>query len=178
MQGCSLRAFPFSAPCNDKLVCATCWIYVHLYTLTYISMHESCLLVCRPYFNTLKLWTPDPNLHLSLTDTIFCLHACLFDFLLVWMLSCLFVISLTYSHPCFYVCHIYHVYLFYASIMYSLHLFLPLLACWFLVFAFACTHLEQERMGLGHSLPGTSKKGASASMSIYAKQLCSVGLGF
>ena len=37
--------------------------------------------------------------------------------------------------------------------------FLPSLVCWFLVFAFACTHTE-----LRHSLPGASKKGEEASM--------------
>ena len=63
--------FPFSTPCVDMLamlVCATRWLYMHLHTLAYISMHESCLLVCRPCFNITKLWTSDPNLHLSLVD--------------------------------------------------------------------------------------------------------------
>jgi len=71
------------------LVCATHWLYLHLYTLAYMSMYESCLLVCRPYFNTMKLWTSNPNLHLSLADTTFCLLSCLFSFLLVCLLSCL-----------------------------------------------------------------------------------------
>ena len=53
--GCSLCTLPFSALCNDMLVCATRWLYVHLYTLAYMSMHESCLLVCHPYLNTMKL---------------------------------------------------------------------------------------------------------------------------
>ena len=35
----------------------------------------------------------------------------------------------------------------------------PLLVYWFLVFALACTHMEQGHMELGHSLPGASKKG-------------------
>ena len=75
------------------------------YTLAYMSMHESCLLVCRPCFNTMKLWTSNPNLYLSLADTTF-----FFAFLLV----CL--------HPCFYACHAYHVYLLYAF-SYALHIF-------------------------------------------------------
>ena len=73
--------FPFSTPCDDMLamlVCATCWLPMHLYMLVYMSMHKSCLLVCRPYFNTMKLWTSDPNLHLSPVDTTLCLLACLF----------------------------------------------------------------------------------------------------
>ena len=68
--------FPFFALCDDMLVTlvyATCWLYMHLYMLSYMSMHKSCLLVCHPYFNTMKLWTLDANLHLSLADTTFCL---------------------------------------------------------------------------------------------------------
>ena len=52
-------------------------------------MHESYLLVCLPCFNTMKLWTSDPNLHLSLADTTFCLLSCMFC-LFVFFLSCLF----------------------------------------------------------------------------------------
>ena len=139
----------FFAPCDDMLtmlVCATCWLYVHLYALAYMSMHESCLLVCRQYFNTMKLWTFDPNLHLSLANTTFCLLSCLFALLLV----CL--------HPCFLACHAYHVYLLYAFFICSLHLFLPLLVYWLLVFAFACIHMERGHMELRHSLSGASKK--------------------
>ena len=78
--------FPFSTLHDDMLAmlfCATCWLSLHLYMLAYMSMHESCLLVCRPCFNTMKLWTFDPNLQLSLADTTFCLFSCLFAFLLV-----------------------------------------------------------------------------------------------
>ena len=139
---------PFSASCNDILtmpVCATHWFSVHLYMLAYISMHEFCLLVCCPCFNTMKLWTFDPNLLLLLTDTTFCLlFACLLAFQLLCLpcLSCLFAL-------CLFIC--------------SLHLFLPLLVCWFLVYTFACTHMERGCMELGHSPPGASKKGADAS---------------
>ena len=73
--------FPFSASCGDilaMLVCATHWLYMHLYTLAYMSMYESYLLVCHPCFNTMKLWTFDPNLHLSLADTTFYSFSCLF----------------------------------------------------------------------------------------------------
>ena len=111
---------PFSASGDDvltMLVCATRWLSMHLYTLVYMSMLESCLLVCRPCFNTMKLWTFNPNLHLSLTDTDFCLLSCLFAFLLVC------------SHPCLYACHVYHAYLLYVSFICTLHLFLPLFVC-------------------------------------------------
>ena len=72
MSGCSVCTLPFSAPRADMLamlVCATRWLSMHLYTLAYVSMHESCLLVCHPCFNTMKLWTSNPNLHSSLTNT-------------------------------------------------------------------------------------------------------------
>ena len=67
----------------------TRWLSMHLYTLAHMSMHESCLLVCCPCFNTMKLWTFDLNLHLSLTDTTFCLLSYLFAFSLVCFLTCL-----------------------------------------------------------------------------------------
>ena len=49
---------------------------------------------------------------------------------------------------------------------------LPLLVYQFLVFAFACTHME-----LGHSLPGVGKMGKETSMQIQAKWLGSVNIG-
>ena len=76
---CFMHTFPFSALFDDMLamlVCATRWLSMHSYTLTYMSMHESCLLVCRQCFNIMKLWTFDPKLHLSLTDTTFCVFIC------------------------------------------------------------------------------------------------------
>ena len=151
-------SFPFFAPCDDvltMLVCATSRLSLHLYMIAYISMHESCLLVCRPCFNTMKLWTPDLNLHFSLLDTPFCLLVCPFTHLLTFLLclpclSCLFALGL------------FHI--LFPSL-------LPSLVCWFLVFAFACTHTE-----LRHSLPGASKKGEEASMYIWAKWLGSVNI--
>ena len=79
--------FPTSTPCSDMLAMlayATHWRSMHLYTLPYMFMYESCLLVCRPCFNTM-------NLHFSLVDTTFCL------------LSCFFVISLVCLYACFLV---------------------------------------------------------------------------
>jgi len=74
------------------LFCATRWLSMHLDMFAYLFMHESCLRVCHPCFNTMKLRTSNPNLHLSLVDTTFCLLSCLFAFLLVHLpcLSCLF----------------------------------------------------------------------------------------
>ena len=136
------------------LVCATRWLSMHLYTLAYMSMHEPCLLVCRPCFNTMKLWTFDPNLHLSIVDTSFCVFSCSFAFSFV----CL--------HPCFYACHVYHAYLLYAYFIHTLHIFLPLLVCLFLVFAFVCMHVKRGHLELSHNLPSVSKKGADTSTSI------------
>ena len=96
----SCLPFPFFAPCDNMLtmfVYATCWPSMHLYTLAHISMHESCLLVRRPYFNIMKLWTSDSNLrtsdsnlHLFLVDTTFCLPSCFF--------VCLFIFACHVSH--------------------------------------------------------------------------------
>ena len=139
------------------MLCLPClfttrWLSMHLYMLAHMSMHESCLLVCRPCLNTMKLWTFDPNLHLSLTDTTFCLLSYLFAFSLVCLLSC------------FFACHVYHAYLLYASFICSLHLFLPLFVYWFLVFAFACIHMERGCIELGHGLLRASKKGEDVSI--------------
>ena len=157
MLGCSVHTLSCSALRDailTMLVCATCWRSMHLYTLAYMFMHESCLLVCRSCVNTMKLWTFDPNLYLFLADTTFCL------------LSCLFALSLVCLLSYFFARHVYYAYLLYAYFICSLHLFLILLVCWFLVFAFTCTHMEQGHMELGHGLLGASKKGKDESMRI------------
>ena len=142
MLGYSSRALPFSTLCDDMLAmlaCATCWLYIHLYMLAHMFMHESCLLVCRPCFNTMKSWTFDPNLHLSQVDTTFCLFVCLLSCLVgvpvcllilllvmssaicyalfVFLLICLYVFLFAFL-LCFHVCH---AYLLYASFIHSLH---------------------------------------------------------
>ena len=101
-----------------------------------MSMHESCLLMCRPGFNTMKLWTFDPNLHLSPVDTTFCLPFCLFVFFLICLLACLpscflvclFTLWLVMFPVICYAYHVYHTYLLFASFTCSLHLF-PSIAC-------------------------------------------------
>ena len=115
---------PFFAPCDDMLtmlICATRWLYIHLCMLTYMSMHESCLLVCRPYFNTMKLWISNRNLHLSLVDTIFCLLSCLFVCYLLCLFARLLVSVLAIST----------LLVHFVSSCYYLCIFLPLLVCWF-----------------------------------------------
>ena len=88
------------------------------YTLAYIFMHESCLLVYRPCFNTMRLWTFDPNLHLSSWIPSFCLPFCSFVFFLVCFLACLpscflvclFILWLVMFFAIRYACHVYHGY--------------------------------------------------------------------
>ena len=160
--------FPFSTSCDDMLtmlVCATRWLFMHHYMFAYMSMHESCLLVCRPCFNTMKIWTPDPNLHLSPVDITFCLpFACLSSY----FLACSCILWLTMSLVICYAMLAMSIMLFcFMPLSHALCIFfLPLLVCWFLVLAFTCTHTERGRMELRHGLPGTSKKGEGTSLSI------------
>ena len=170
--------FPFSTLCDDMLtmpVCATHWLSMHLYMLAYMSMHESCFLVCCPYFNTIKLWTSDPNLHLSPVNTTFCLPFYLFVFFLVCLFACLlysFLVCLFACLSCGSSCLLPYAILAISILLvcfvpfaHDLHIFFfPLLVCWFLVLVFACTHMEWGRMELGHSLLGASKKGEDVSM--------------
>ena len=143
------------------LFCATCWLYVHLYTLVYMFMHESCLLVCHPCFNIMRIWTSDPNLHLSFVDATF-----LFVFLLVYPL--LVICYLTCLPLCSYVYAMLVIailFVCFAPLCYYLCIYpFPLLTCWFLVYAFACTHMERGHIELGRDLVGASKKGTDTSM--------------
>ena len=115
MSGCSLCTLPFSAPHDDMLamlVCATRWLSMHLYTLAYMSMHESCLLVCCPCFNTMKLWTSNPNLHLSLADTnLVCLLSYFVSFFARILVS-MFAVSIMF---------IYFFPFYYALCIFSFH---------------------------------------------------------
>ena len=117
-----MHTSPFSTPCDvmlTMLVCATCWLSMHLYMLAYMFMHESCLLVCHPCFSTMKSWTFDPNLHLSLVDTPFCVFS-----LLVCPL-CLLVSFLAFVTCC--GCHIYLACLLYDLVLLST--FFPSVVC-------------------------------------------------
>ena len=124
-----LRAYlpPFSL---RAMLCLPCLLCHHFYTLAYMFMHESCLLVCHSYFNTMKLWTFNPNLHFSLVETTFCLPSYfvpLFVCLSICLLSRLFV-HLACLIPCHLLCLPCLSYLsVYAPFICSLYLFLPLL---------------------------------------------------
>ena len=94
------------------------WLSMHLYMLAYMFMHESCLLVCRPYFNTMKSWTSNPNLHLSPRG-----HHLLFDFFLVCLFACFLVClpssSLAYLIACYVSCHMLCLLRLYACLLYT-----------------------------------------------------------
>ena len=105
---------------------------MHLYMLAYMFMHESCLLVCRPYFNTMKSWTSNPNLHLSPRG-----HHLLFDLFLICLFACFLVCLpsslLAYLIACYVSCHMLCLLRLYACLLYthcalSTHLFLSI-AC-------------------------------------------------
>ena len=85
-------------------------------------------------------------------------HHLLFAFLLVCLLTCLlaFLFLCLPCLSCLSALCLFH--------MLFAYFFLPLLVCWFLAFAFACTYIETGCMELGHGLPGTSKKGKDSSM--------------
>ena len=147
MPNCFVHALPFSDLCDDMfamLVCATCWISLHFYTLAHMSMREYCLLVCHPCFNTMKLWKFGPNLHFSLGDTTFCLpFACLVSFLFACLPVCLLALLfaclslLVISPTTCYACFACTLLCFIPIAHYPCISFFPLLGCWFLVFAFA-----------------------------------------
>ena len=122
MPGCFVHTLPFSAPCDDMfamLVRATHWLSMHLYMLAYMFMHKSCLLECHPYFNTMKIWTPDPNLHLSPVDTTFCWPFC-------------------------YACHIYLACMLCPLCALSTHLFLSI-ACLLVSCSYLCMYTHGVR---------------------------------
>ena len=162
--------FPFFAPCDAMLTmffCATHWLSIYLYMLSYMFMHESCLLVCHPYFNTMKSWTSDPNLHLSPVDTTFCFPFWFFVFYLVCLLACLFAFLLSCLTLIF-ACHVSHhmLCLPYLSCLFTLCPFAIIytfsfhcLSTSFLVFAFASTHMERRTHEAGARSPRRKQKG-------------------
>ena len=135
-----MRTLPFS-DLHDvmlaMLVCATHWLSTHLYMLTYMFMHELCLLVCHPCFNTMKLCTFDPNLHLSLMAPP---SICLLAFLFVHL--SLLVMSPTTCYAChiYLACLLLHLFAHYLSIS-----FFPLLVYW-LSCSFLCIYTHGARM--------------------------------
>ena len=87
-------------------------------------------------------------------------HHLLFAFLLVCLLSLLLFARILIFFLAMLVMYIYLMPLCYALCIFSPHC----LFASFLVFAFACTHMERGRTELGHCLPSASKKGMNISM--------------
>ena len=119
-----------------------------LCTLAYMFMHES---MCHPYPNLMELWTPDPNLHLSFQDTLFCLITCLFALFGIFY-------QLVFQH--------------------AFLLFVSLLVCWLVSFVIACTRMEHGHLEQGCNLLGAKKNSKDVSKKMQAhKGQCSVDQG-
>ena len=161
---CSVRRF------LTTLVCATHWLYMHLYMLCYMSIHESCLLVCCPCFKTMKLWTSDPNLHLSLADTTFCFLSCFVVHFLACLpfrlsachLVCLLSLLLICLHSC-YTCHIYLACSLCVILLLSTHFYS--IACLLVSCLFLCMYAHGARTHGARAWSSKCKqKGAIRSM--------------
>jgi len=85
--------------------------------------------------------------HFLFAILLVCLFTCMFARILYAMLV-IAILLVRFVPFCYYVC---------------ISPF-PLLVCWFLVFAFVCTHMKRGHMELGHNLLGTSKKGSDVSL--------------
>ena len=160
-------------------VCTTRWLSMHLYTLAYMFPHKSCLLVCRPYFNTMKLWTSNPNLHLSVMDTTclpFCLFAffsCLLIYLFAFLLSRLFV----YLVACHVSCHIYLACLLCNLYTLSTHLFL-FIACLLVSCLCLCLYTNGARMNKARvGSPKCKQEGRGCEYVDISQVVMSIGLG-
>ena len=104
MLGCSVHTLPSFALRDamlTMLVCATHWLFMHLYTLAYMFMHESCLLVLSMLqHNEVMDIRSKPTFmprghHLLFVSLLVCLFASLFAFLLCLpCLSCLSALCL------------------------------------------------------------------------------------
>ena len=135
------------------------WLYVHawvlLATVSFMLEHNEVMDIRS------KLTFVPRGHHLFV-----CLFACLFSFLFAYVTVCLLDFRFVYLS-----CGLSRL-LSYAMLSMSIMLiyfmpfpralcifFFPLLVYWFLVFAFACTHMEWGHMELGHGLPSAIKKG-------------------
>ena len=92
-------------------------------------------------------------------------HHLLFVSLLVAFLACLFAISFACLLASLFLCLSYLSCLFAWRLLSIIYAFsFHCLFVGFLVFAFACTHMERGHTELGHNLLITSKKSMDASM--------------
>ena len=95
MLGCSVHTLPSFALRDamlTMLVCATHWLFMHLYTLAYMFMHESCLLVLsmlqhNEVMDIRSKPTFVPHRHHPFVCFLACLPSCLFACFLVPLLA-------------------------------------------------------------------------------------------
>ena len=155
---CSVRWYAYHAClCHSLDLCASLHTYLHVHAWVLLAGVLSMLQHNKAMDIRSKSTFVPRGHHLLFAQFLVCLFACRLAILLICLITCLFV-SLLPCSPCL-LC-LSALYLFICS----LHLFFPLLACCFLVFTFACTHMERGRLELGHSLPKAGKKGTDASM--------------
>ena len=104
--------------------------------------------------------------HLLFAFLLVCLLSYLLACLFAFLLSCLFFLS--YGLSCllpYAMLAMSTILICFMPLPHALCIFFfPLLVCWFLIFAFACTHMERGRIELGHNLPSVSEKGEDVSM--------------
>ena len=106
--------------CHLLALCAFC-------TLVYMFIHESCLLVCHPCFNTMRFMDIR-----SKPTFVPCEHHLLFAILLVYLLlvvcylACLPLCSNVCLHLVSYACHLYLACSFCALLLLSMHLSLSI----------------------------------------------------
>ena len=123
MSVASCTPIPFSIPWDDWL---PCFFVTPVGFMCIITRLFTCLCMCHPFFNTMRLWTSDPNLHLSFVDTTFCLLSCLFTFACCF-LSCLSALLIVFClHPVWYACRCYLACLFCTLLLLSMHLSLSI----------------------------------------------------
>ena len=176
----SCTRIPFSTPFDDCLPCffmplvGFMCIFTRFFTCSCMSLACQCVIHALTQWGykhliqtyICPLWTPPFVCYLTCLPFTCCLLSCLSAPLLVCLLAYampIIAILLVHFVPfCYYLC---------------ISPF-PLLVYWFLVFAFACTHMERGYMELGWDLLSASKKGVDASLPTWVEQLCSVGSGF
>ena len=109
----------------------------------------------------------------------FCLFSCLFTLCLLFAILLVCPFAHMFARILYAMLVIAILFVCFAPLYYYLCIYpFPLLTCWFLVFAFACTHMERGHIELGRDLVGASKKGTDTSMPTRVKRLCSIGLRF
>ena len=157
--GCFVHTYPvFRSAYHPFFVPPVGFMFIFTRLFTCSCMSLSCQ--CHPCFNTMRLWIFDPNLHLSLANTTFCLLSCLFTLCLLFAILLVCPFARMFARILYAMLVIAILLIHFVPFCYYLCISpFPLLVCQFLFFAFACTHME-----LGRNFLGASKKDADASL--------------